>query len=87
MPKKLKATWKVAAEYLPPFTIEESVSTLLQADKMFGGGNMSYDDATELILLCRETNGHPYKNIVQDEIDKAIIDEIKNTIGEPIKGT
>jgi hypothetical protein len=87
MPKKFKATWKAGSEYLPPFTIEESVNTLLVADKMFGEGNMSYDEATQLVIRFRETNGEMYTNMVRDEIDRQIIENIKNTIGEPIKGT
>lgn len=80
MPKKFKATWKAGSEYLPPFTIKESVDTLLQADKMLGEGIMSYDEATELVIKFRETNGNPYENMVTDEIDKAIVDQIKKEI-------
>jgi hypothetical protein len=80
MPKKFKATWKAGSEYLPPFTIEESVDTLLQADKMFGEGNMSYDEATQLVIKSREANCELYTNMIKDEIDRQIIEDIKNTI-------
>jgi hypothetical protein len=77
MPKKLKATWKAGSEYLPPFTIEESVNTLLQANKMLGNGKMDYDEATQLVIKFRETNGEMYTNMVRDEIDRQIIENIK----------
>lgn len=84
---KLKATWKEGSEYIPPFTIEESVNTLLQANKILSDGKMHYDDAKELVIKFRETNGEMYTNMVRDEIDRQIIESIRNSIGEPIKGT
>ena len=80
MPKKFKATWKAGSEYLPPFTIKESVNTLLQADKMLGEGTMSYDEAYELIIQFREMNGNPYEGMISDEIDKEIVDQIKKEL-------
>jgi hypothetical protein len=87
MPNKLKAKWKAGVKYLPPFTIKESVDTLLHADKIFAEGTMTYDEATKLVIRFRETNGEMYTNMVRDEIDRQIIEDIKNTIGEPLKGT
>jgi hypothetical protein len=82
--KKIKAKWKAGSEYLPPFTLEESVNTLLAADKIFNDGTMGYDEATQLVIKFRETNGEMYTNMVRDEIDRQIIEDIKNTIGKPI---
>jgi hypothetical protein len=53
---KLKAKWKAGSEYLLPFTIKESVDTLLQADKMLGEGEMTYDEAEKLVIKFREIN-------------------------------
>ena len=73
---KLKAKWKAGAEYLPPFTIKESVDTLLQADKIFAKGTLTYDEATELVIKFRETN----ESFSDDEVDKAIVEDIKKEL-------
>lgn len=53
--KKLKALHEPGSEFLPPFTIEESVNTMLYGDSIFGDGKMTREEATKLVVKFRES--------------------------------